>query len=229
MPVLCASELPQIRQVLECCRQRLEWSVLRVLALYLFKLFLSDSLPRNRPETRRYRRGAGLPCARVSQGGTPHELSHKPQLDRIEVDQVGENIGLQVRIGNAEPRSQSGSVLIERGGGNPAPTGRPGGAGIIGSRDHKRGVGAIHIAAVHGAAHDHLMISPCMIAAEAGAGLQGATELGEGEGGDLGANTHFEGGVVKGAHGCAELRKKRALVAKLEVVSVKTAHGAKEN
>src|SRR5436305_8809318 len=104
---------------------------------------------------------------------------HEPQIRVVEPSQVGKHRG-HVRRGDPEPAGESGAVLVDRGGGDPAALA----AGVVGTALAQGGNLAVDVAAADGAAQDHLVVAPAVVRAAAVA-HQGAAEVRGGEGGDV--------------------------------------------
>ena len=79
-------------------------------------------------------------------------------------------------------------------------------AGVVGAVDGEGGHLAVEVGAVDGAADDEVVAAPAVVGAVSIGAIR-AAEVGGGEGGDLIGDPEFDGGVVEGVHGLADLRE----------------------
>src|SRR5262249_11259015 len=105
-----------------------------------------------------------------------------PGLDKAKI-RAGEATQIRkytryIRAIHAKPCRQSREILIARSRWNPSA-----GVRIVGTINSKRRESTIGLIAIDGAAHDHVMASPAMVAALAVA-REGAAEIAGGEGRD---------------------------------------------
>ena len=104
----------------------------------------------------------------------------------------------------------------------------PFGSRIVLPAERERRVSSIHLQTSDRAAHDDVVIAPCVVCAAAGRGFEGAPEIGEREAGGVGFDAEFDGRVIESVHRLAELLKQSRLRGELRVVRVEAAKRAKE-
>src|SRR6266700_8371189 len=87
-----------------------------------------------------------------------HSCSYKAEIRACEAAEIGKNGG-KIGVVHAEPGGKGRKVLIAGGGGNPAA-----GADVIGTTNGQCGEGAVGLLALNGAAHNHMVAAPAVVA-----------------------------------------------------------------
>src|SRR6266853_4699944 len=93
----------------------------------------------------------------------PNTGSYETEIGRGKAAKVGKD-SREVPSVHPEPGSQGGEVLIAGGGRNPAAS-AVAGAGVVRTAEGEVGEFAVGLLAVDGTAHDHVMVSPAVVAA----------------------------------------------------------------
>ena len=106
---------------------------------------------------------------------------------------------------------------------------RPSFADVVGAAEGERRERPVEVPAPHGAAQDELVASPGVVGAAARVRLEGAAEVGEGEGRHRVLDAELDGRGVEGGEGLAHLREEVLLGVELAGVRVEAAEGGEED
>src|SRR5450631_2127347 len=117
---------------------------------------------------------------------------HEAEVVGTEVADGGQHSG-QVGCADAKPLREGGCILRAGCGWNPPAVG----AGIVWAGERERRIGAVDLPALDGTTENDVVRAPRMVAAAVRVGLEGATEIGHGEAGDIAGDAEFNCCVVE--------------------------------